>query len=190
VGGPITEVGEPYIPIPMISLGYNLGIIDTLLNFESGINITSALYGVLHLDLGVNYRPFNSNKWRPGLMVTPKIFIMTDFQPETFRIWPDLSITGFWEIKKYWYIYTGLESFFEFSKTRSDGNKQEHHWIIAPYLGFNLGKEKWQFQIEYQIYTINLNNELSRSMENLGYGDYGVHGIFLGVNYTFKKREK
>ena len=192
VGGPITNIGgsdKVYIPLPLLSVGYNRGILDKKLDLETGLHITQLLYGILDLDLGVNYRPFISKGWRPGLIVSPKIFLMTDFQPEGFRIYPDLCLTGVWEVRDNWYVFTGIENWFEFSRERDDLNDQEHHWLITPYLGINLGSERWQFQFETRVYTPNLENT-GRPTENVGFGDYGVLGFFLGVNYTFGKEKK
>lgn len=189
VGGPITEVGKIYIPLPLLCLSYNRGILDKKLDLETGLQITQILYGILHLDIGVNYRPWQSRKWRPGFIVSPKIFLITDFEKlSTFRAYPDLGLTFFWEVKSNWYLYTGIENWFEFHQTRDDGNKQEHHWLIAPYLGINMGNEKWLFQFETRVYTPNLANT-GRPTKNIGFGEYGILGFFLGVNYTFESKK-
>lgn len=189
VGGPITQVGKIYIPLPLLSLGYNYGLLDKKLDMEVGWGITQAMCGIMDIDLGVNWRPFLNDRFRPGLMVSPKSFIMTNFKPKSFRFYPDLSLTAFWEIKRFWYVYTGLENFFELSRTRADGNKQPNHWLIAPFCGIDIGNERWQFQIEIRLYTPNLSNQ-GKPTKNIGIGDYGVWGGFLGVNRTFggKKR--
>jgi hypothetical protein len=187
VGGPITKVGSIYIPLPLLNIGYNYGLIDRKLDLEAGFDVTSSIYSLMHLDIGTNYRPWLSKKWRPGFIVTPKFFFVTDF--EAFKFYPDLGLTLFWQLRDYWHIYSGLDNFFELSRIRHDGNKQEHHWLIAPFLGIDMGNRHWGFQIETRAYIPNLLNG-QRSIKNIGFGDYGIIGLFLGVHYTFERKQK
>jgi hypothetical protein len=179
-GGPFTKVGNIYIPMPLVSLGYNYGITEKL-DAEAGTNFLAMMYGIAHFDAGVNWRPLKPNRYVPGLIVSPKIFLMTDFRPGDSRIYPDVGLTGWWEIRKYRLVYLGLENFFELSGTREDGNKQQNNWLIAPYTGISLGNKKWQFQFEAKLYTPNLQNNL-HTAKNIGVGDHGIFGVFLGVS--------
>ncbi len=187
LGGPITELGSIYSPLPLLSVGYNRGIISRKLDFEAGLHITEGLYGVFMFDGGVNYRPFLSSGLRPGLIVSPKIFFLTDFTPSSVRIYPDLTLSTYWKIRENFFVYLGLENWFEFSQEREDGNSQDHHWLIVPFLGLNCGNEKLLFQFESRVYTPNLKNT-GRPTENIGFGDYGILGFFIGLNYTVQGR--
>jgi hypothetical protein len=182
-GGPFTKVGNIYIPAPLISLGYNYGIAKKL-DAEVGTNFFAMLYGIAHFDAGVNWRPLTPRHYVPGLILSPKIFLMTDFRPGDSRIYPDLGFTAYWEIKHYRFVYLGLENFFELSTRREDGNKQQNNWLIAPYAGMTLGNKIWQFQFEAKLYTPNLPNNL-HTAKNIGVGDHGIFGVFLGVSRSF-----
>jgi hypothetical protein len=185
-GGPLA--GEvKWMPIPQLGIGYNRGLLDTVLDVEAGWYVTSALYGIMHLDLGVNWRPWLHQGLRPGLMLSPKAFFLTDFSPGGFRAYPDLGVTAFWEPRDLWYLYAGVESWFELHTERTDGNKQQHHWLPAPYLGTDMGSAKWRFQVEVRMYTPNLKNT-GRKITNVGIGDYGIWGVFLGVSRSFGPR--
>lgn len=185
LGGPITKLGDVYIPLPLLSAGYNRGILSNKLDIEAGLHLTEALYKTLMIDAGVNYRPILSNRWKPGLIITPKIFFMTNFK--NARLYPSLCITSNWKINSHVYIYTGLENWFEFSKTRDDNNKQKHHWLINPYLGTNFGRDKLFFQIEGRWYIPNKSNQESTT-SHIGVGEHGILGVMLGINYIFKGR--
>jgi hypothetical protein len=74
---------------------------------------------------------------------------------------------------------------FALQQERDDGVAQEHHWLIAPYLGLSATRGRWQFQVEARVYTPNLNSEYGRCVENLGFGDHGILGVFLGIGRTF-----
>jgi hypothetical protein len=187
LGGPITQVGKPYIPMPLISAAYYRGVIDKKLDVGGGLHLTPLLFGTLDLEAGVNVRPFLSEGIRPGLLVAPKAFFMTDFTPASFRFYPELGLSAFWEVRNNWYLYTGLDNWFELASTRSDGNPQPNNWLIAPHLGLDMGNQTWQFQIEAKLYTPNLPNT-GKPTKNIGIGDHGVWGIFLGLNRTFGGR--
>lgn len=182
-GGPFTKVGDIYIPLPLASLGYNYGVTEKL-DVEAGTNLLALLYGIVHIDAGVNWRPLRPCGFVPGLAVSPKVFMMTDFSPGGARGYPDIGLTAFWETAPYRFAYAGLENLFELSGTRQDGNEQRHHWLIAPYAGISLGNRAWQFQLEARLYTPNLRNDL-HTVKNLGLGDRGIFGIFLGASRSF-----
>jgi len=188
IGGPITQVGKTYIPLPLLSMGYNYGILDNL-SIESGLNFLSAAYGVLHLDIGANYWLFFPKKIIPGIIISPQTFILTNFTSNGFRLYPDIGLTTYWEIKQNKYVYIGIDNWFEYHSYREDGNIQKHHWLITPYLGINMGNKKWQGQAEIKWYVPNLVNN-TRAIKNIGIGNYGVVGIFLGINRTFGEIKK
>lgn len=182
-GGPFTRVGSLYVPLPLVSLGCNYGIAEKC-DVEAGMNFLAMMYGIAHVDAGVNWRPLRPDRYVPGLIVSPRMFMMTDFSPGGLRIYPDLGCTAYWKLKQYRLVYLGLENFFELSTTREDGNRQQNNWLIAPYAGISLGNKKWQFQGEAKLYTPNLPNDL-HTVKNIGIGDHGVFGIFLGVSRSF-----
>ena len=186
LGGPFTRELK-WLPIPQLSLGYNRGIIDSALDIEAGLYATSAILGIMHVDAGLNWRPWLNDGALPGLIITPKVFLLTDFEPQSFRAFPVLCITTCWQVRQFWYIYAGLESWFEFHTERTDGNEQKYHWLPAPYIGVDAGKGKWQFALELRLYTPNIENT-RRTMHNVGIGDYGAWGVMLGVKRTFGKK--
>jgi hypothetical protein len=182
-GGPITQVGKIYMPLPLISAGYNYGIMEKL-DAEIGVHITDMLYGIMKIDAGVNWRPMVPPLYSPGIIISPKIFGMTDFSAGGSRLYPDLGITAYWDLKKYRYLYIGIENWVEFQTKRLDGNPQLNHWLFAPYTGASMGNRLWQFQGEVMVYTPNLNNQ-GRPIKNIGLGKYGAIGVFLGVSRSF-----
>jgi hypothetical protein len=184
VGGPITQVGKVTVPLPLLSVGYNRGIIAERLDIETGLHLTQLLFGILDIEAGVNVRPLLAKAGRPGITITPKFFFMTDFKPASARFYPDLGLTLYWDIKQTVYIYTGLENFFELATTRDDRNKQKNNWLIAPFLGVDVGNNDWQLQVEGRLYTPNLSNR-GKPTKNIGFGDQGALGVFLGVNHAF-----
>jgi hypothetical protein len=183
LGGPTTKyIGDAYAPLPLLSIGYNRGLLRCL-DLEAGLDLTHTLYGVPKIDAGVNWRPFKAERWRPALIVTPKLHFATDFSTAA-RLYPALSLTGAWHAGRF-YPYLGIENFFELQQERADGLEQENHWLIAPYAGLSIAHKKWQFQVEMRAYTPNLRNDYSRGPDNWGFGDYGIIGFFIGIGRTF-----
>ncbi len=181
IGGPVTNVAGNNIPLPMLSAGYNYGICAKL-DIEGGLNLTSTLFGLFHLDAGVNWRPLRPEKALPGITLSPKLFAITNFKAGGHRLYPTLTPTLYWDVNRH-YVYTGIENWFEPHSERSDGNDQKHHWLIAPYIGYGYAWKKWNFQIEGRGYTPNLKNT-SRAVKNIGFGEYGILGFFIGVGRT------
>jgi len=184
VGGPITKVGSIFIPLPILSLGYNYGLPYNL-DIEAGFGVTQAVYKVTHVDAGINWRPLMPSGWIPGAIVTPKVQLMTNFNPASLRLYPELALTGWWQPSKHFLPYLGIENWFIFASERPDGNPQPHHWLFSPYVGITACNGPWQFQLEARSYAPNLNHVEAGSPENIGIGDYAVLGVILGVGYQF-----
>lgn len=184
LGGPVTQyIGPGYAPLPMLSVGYNRGMREWL-DLEVGWHITQFAFGVLQLDGGVNLRPFMPEGLRPGLIVTPKVHVLAGLRDGSFRAYPQLSLTFPMQPTESLLPYLGIENWFEFHTTREDGLEQPHHWLIAPYAGLALYRGPWHFQLEMRLYTPNLENT-GRGPKNIGIGEYGIWGTFVGVGRTF-----
>jgi hypothetical protein len=184
LGGPITKyIGDAYLPLPLISVGYNYGLMRTF-DLEAGFHVMQAVFGIMHFDIGANWRPLQSRAWIPGLIVTPRFHFMTNFEPDAFSFYPDLALTLAWHPKEFFYPYAGIENWFELRTERDDNVEQPHHWLIVPYAGAVLCRGRWQFQVEARAYTPNLRNT-GRGPKNIGFGEYGILGVFLGVGRTF-----
>lgn len=182
LGGPITLVGGNYLPLPLLSAGYGYGITDNL-SVEAGFHITSALFGVAHGDLGVNWVPLKNRGAVPGVVLSPKLVLMSNFKPHESRSYPVITPTLYWERGKHLF-YGGAENWFERHAVRSDGNDQPHHWLFIPFVGYGISRGKWQFQSEARVYMPNLSNEVGPTT-NLGFGTHGIFGVFFGLNRTF-----
>lgn len=184
LGGPVTQyIGDAYAPLPLLSLGYNRGLTRTL-DLEAGFDLTHTLYKVPKIDAGVNWRPWSAERWRPSLIVSPRIHVATDFQTDVL-FYPALSLTCAWKAGRVLHPYIGIENFFELQQERDDGLEQENHWLIAPYAGLVAVRGRWQFGLEARVYTPNLDNDYGRGPVNWGFGDNGMIGFFLAVTRTF-----
>jgi hypothetical protein len=183
LGGPITQVGAIDAPLPFLCVGYDYGLLEKT-DLEAGVNITEAVFGIGNMQAGLNWRPLPALTWRPGFIVSPKLYVMSNFKPGGFRLYPDLGITAFWELPKRRYYYLGMDNWFEPNHIRDDGAVQGRHWLIAPFLGVDFGSERWRFQTEMKLYAPNVGNQ-GRPVKNIGAGRKGIFGVFAGVSRYF-----
>ncbi|MBK7182938.1 MAG: hypothetical protein IPH89_08370 [Bacteroidetes bacterium] len=111
LGGPLIKFGTATIPIPFITATYGYGIDSTFTGFAS-VNITSALYGNLQMELGATKLLLKQKDYFPALSFNPVInFIYHD--SKSYKFYPQLDINAFWEYGKrktlyMWESTTGL----------------------------------------------------------------------------------
>jgi hypothetical protein len=183
LGGPITQVGKIYLPLPMLCMGYNYGLFETA-DIQGGINFTDLVFGIANVEAGANWRPLFPENFRPGFIVSPRLMAMTDFKPGASRLYPEIGLTALWKIRQQIYCYVGWDNWIELNDSRDDGAKQHHHVLVAPYIGTDFGNDCWRFQAEVKLYTPNLGNK-GRPAKNIGVGDKGIFGVFLGASRYF-----
>jgi hypothetical protein len=182
LGGPIAM--QVYGPLPLLSVGYNQGLIDRKLDLEIGTHLTQALFGIAMLDAGVNWHPFTGTGAIPGIMVSPKVFAMSDFSKDGARFYPSAGATAIWQIRGGHVLYGGIDNWFELRRIRADGFEQEQVWLLAPFLGASLARNHWRYRMEARIFAPNLDNR-GRGAKYIGIGNYGALGMFVGVSRSF-----
>src|ERR1044071_5298534 len=70
LGGPLIDYSDLTIPMPFLTATYGYGFDSTLTGFGS-LNITSALYGNLHLELGATKRLSRQHGKIPAVSINP-----------------------------------------------------------------------------------------------------------------------
>jgi len=184
VGGPFTgQIG--WAPFPLISFGANYGVADKI-DIEAGFEGTSALFGVLSLEGGCNWRPLAAEGWKPGLIAGAGLLGATDFKANQSRLWPDATLTAVWRLSPKWYYYAGMDNWFETHVTRYDGNVQQYHWLPVIHSGLDFGSPSWHVQLEGILYVPNIDatRHVARTVD---IGPQGCLGVFLGTSHSFGK---
>jgi hypothetical protein len=187
LGGPIIQALAVDMPVPLLTVGYNRGLQKDL-DLEGGLDLTSGAFGILHVDLGANWRPLRPQGWVPGVILTPKAQLFDKFKPQNFLLYPEAIITAWWNPTKRLYPYAGIENLFELHSFRPDENEQPHHWLIAPYIGVSVCNKAWQYQFEARYYTPNIETITTGPTRYIGIGGYGGVGAFVGVGYMFGEK--
>ena len=168
--------------------GQIYGIADKI-DLEAGFEITSALFGVMELEGGCNWRPIVPSRWKPGLIAGIKLLGATDFKAGDTRLWPDASVTAVWRLSQKWYYYAGMDNWYEAETTRYDGNPQPYHWLPIIHTGFDFGNKRWQGQVEGIWYVPNI-DATRHTVKTIGIGPQGCLGVFIGASHSFGKIKK
>ncbi len=184
LGGPLFKYGTPTIPVPFLTAMYGYGIDSTLTGFAT-INVTSALYGNLQLELGATKQLLKQHKYFPALSVTPVANIIYR-NKDAHKFYPQIDINAFWEYgKRKNFFYIGLDNWFELAQKKAYDIKQPNHWMFSPLIGHDFTGKKWNFKIEAKIIAPNLSNEKLTVEYQTPFKNHGALGIYLGYTYKF-----
>ena len=184
LGGPLIGFAGKTIPMPLTSLNYAQGITDKLTGFGS-IHTTSLMFGVLQTDIGACYGLYYSDSLRIGLSVTPALNIATDLRENNFKVWPQLDVNLYWELKpQLSFIYVGIDNWFELSGVKAHEETQENRWLFSPQIGFRYVRKKWNYNIESKYLLPYLNNT-PNVVDYKGINGKGAIGIYLTLTRKF-----
>ncbi len=184
LGGALIKYGNATIPLPFLTANYGYGIDSTLTGFAS-VNITSALFGNAHLELGATKQLIKQNKYIPAVSVTPVINIIYK-NKDTRKLYPQIAINAFWEYgKRKNFLYVGLDNWFELSNKKAYDIKQANRWIFMPTVGHSFAGKKWNFNIETKIIAPNLSNEKLVVDYQTPLKNHGAFGVYLGCTRKF-----
>jgi hypothetical protein len=184
LGGPVIGFSNTLLPVPMTSIYAAKGITDSLSVF-GGLNGTSLLFGVAHLDLGACYQIMETNKFKPGISVSPVTNFMLDKWDWNFRFYPQVDLHAYWHYRQEkGLLYTGMSNWFELRKTTTYDLKQDKHWVPTFQLGTKYQREKVEWTIESRYIAPNYSNKFS-VVDWKGVGSKGALGLYFGVNKKF-----
>lgn len=182
VGGPVIDYNNLPIPMPILTATYGYGIDSTLTGFTS-VNITSALYGNLQLELGVTKRLLKQNGRVPGVSINPVANFI--YRKGASKLYPQLDVNAYWDYNRARnFFYVGLSNWFELAGKRAYEEDQPNHWLITPMIGETFVRRKWNYNLELKLIAPNLSNA--------GVVDYktptnhhGALGIYFGITRKF-----
>jgi len=184
LGGPLIKYGNATTPIPFFTGTYGYGIDSTLTGFAS-LNITSALYGNLQMELGATKQLLKQQHFLPAFSFSPVInFIYHD--SKSYKVYPQLDLNAFWEYGKHKnYIYVGVNNWFELASKKAYGISQENHWFVSPMIGHSFNNAKWNINIEAKIIAPNLSNEKLVVDYQTPLKHRGAFGLYLSYTRKF-----
>jgi hypothetical protein len=183
-GGPLFKYEKTTIPMPFLSATYGYGIDSTLTGFGS-VNITSALYGNMQLELGVTKQVVKQHGLQPGVSLIPVCNIIYRNR-DAAKIYPQLDVFTYWEYgKKQNYFYAGINNWFEVAKTRTLEQEQQNHWILTPVAGHSFSNKKWNINIEAKVIAPSISNEKLVVDYQTPFNRNGAFGVYVGYTRKF-----
>ena len=184
LGGPIISSDAVTIPAPFFTATYGYGIDSTLTGFGS-VNLTSAFFGNVQVELGATKNLLRQKGNRPGISITPVANII--YRPKaTTKIYLQLDVNAYWDFNHQRnFFYAGISNWFELSSKKASGLKQQDHWLLSPMLGQTFVRKKWDFTIEAKIIAPGLKNNYSTVEYKTPLGTHGAFGIYFGCTRKF-----
>lgn len=184
LGGPVIDYNDVPIPMPFLTATYGYGIDSTLTGFAS-VNITSALYGNLQLELGATKKLLKQKGSIPAISINPVAnFIYRNKNAAKF--YPQLDINAYWDYnKKRNFFYVGISNWFELESKRSIGEDQPDHWLITPLVGETFVRRKWNYNVELKVLAANISSEKSVVDYKTPFNNQGAVGIYFGITRKF-----
>jgi hypothetical protein len=183
-GGSLIEYQSSTIPVPFLTANYGYGIDSGLTGFAA-LNITSALFGNLHLSVGATKQLVKQKRYLPALSVTPAVdFIYRD--KNAAKLYPQAAVNFFWEYgRKKNLLYAGVDNWLEPASKKAYGKKQENHWIAMPAIGHAFCGKKGSFTTEARVIAPDLSNEKLVVEYKTPFGSNGAFGVYIGYTRKF-----
>ena len=183
-GGELIKYNDITIPVPFLTANYGYGIDSALTGFAT-LNITSALFGNIQLDLGATRQVLKQKKYYPAVSISPAVdFIYRN--RNAAKVYPQVAVNAFWEYgKRKNLVYFGIDNWFELAKYKAYGKNQEHHWFFMPALGHSFCGKKGNFTTEIRSIAPNMSNEKLVVENQTPFGTHGAFGVFIGYTRKF-----
>ncbi len=184
LGGPLIQYAKTTIPIPFLTASYGYGIDSSLTVFAS-LNITSALFGNVHLEPGISKQVIKQNRYRPALIVSPVMTVLYHDR-NAFKLYPQLELHACWEYgNKKNYFYLGINNWFEPARTRTLGERQHRHWIFSPQAGHSFTGKKWNINLEVKLIAPHISSDKLVVEYQTPFKNRGAFGVYLGYTRKF-----
>ena len=128
LGGPLTQLGGVYVPLPYALVGGTYGVTDDL-DVHARLHLTTAIYEFPGVDVGATYQWWHERRWRPAFSSTLQLYGFSDFQAGGSRGFADLTENLSYLVHRRWLTYFGATEFTELVQAPV---------IFAPFVGEEL----------------------------------------------------
>jgi len=184
LGGPIFDLGNTTIPMPLTSLAAGYGISDKTTAF-AGLHTTALLFDDLQLDLGALQEISSQVHLVPAISISPVLNLLLAMRDGSFRVWPEMDVNLYWHYGSAGnLIYINSSNWFELSSMHADNEPQTTHWIANFGLGHRFEGEHWEYITELKYLAAGMPN-LPNAVGYHGIGGNGAFGVYLGLTRKF-----
>jgi len=183
IGGPIVTISDTIFPLPLSSLSLAYGLQEKI-SISGALHTTALLFGVVQLEIGGVYEVFKPKKFIPGFSVSPYLHLMFDTWETNVKLYPEVDLNFYWDIKNGDIVYIGLTNWIEFATRKAHGQSQDQNLIWSPHVGYTFTPAMWQLSLEMKYLSPGVKN--SNLIVNYhGINEYGALGLYLSAARLF-----
>lgn len=183
LGGPVVNGAL----LPLVGAHYAKGHSEKL-SYFAGFQGTTMGFLTLQNDFGLTYLLNPQKNFIPGISVSPVLNTLIGFRDGSFRLYPELSASAFWEIKKQHLLYFGTTNWFDISYGESEFNRGR---LLHPALQAGYQVNIKRFNVRAECKWLNYNKELLIPQATINtIGQNGGLGFYLSFNYSFLKKNQ
>lgn len=192
LGGVLTKVpGLGVLPIPNTTIGIGYGIKKNT-TIYSQFHPTSAIYGVIHLNLGCTQSIWRSENQKMGISFSPNLQLMTDVFEKNFSCYPQLEANYYWTFRERKtelksnsnYLFLGCSNWLEMRGNKAHLVQQNQRWMFIPQIGHVFERKSWNFQTDIKWIGPNRSTE-AVVVDYISPGNHGGIGVFFSATYKF-----
>ncbi len=189
LGGPMISFKDAPVPVPLSGIMVARGYADSITVF-SRLHITSAVFGVAHVEAGLVKEWKAPAKWRPGFSTAPSLHFMIDTWEGRASLYPQLDLNTYCFVgsgrgaKPPDLLHAGMCNWFELRGSGAEGRTQRRHVLPAFHVGYTLARPKWNYTIETKWIAPFTSNE-KLVVDYISPSRQGALGLYLSANRLF-----
>jgi len=186
-GGPMFKNFGTPIPVPNVTVAAGYGFNDSWTGF-AGVNLLSAAFGNIHLDVGGSKRLAAPDNWRPGFTATPGMHVVLGLNENSgFRIWPTVDANAWWEYgERKHFAYAGLNAWAVLTSQGPNGAEQPQAILPGMQLGNTWSFGKMELSVEFKWTNLGTSSQ-DGTVDWLAVRQTGATGIQFGITKRLGK---
>lgn len=174
VGGPLVQLGDVPLPLPLTSVGVTYGALDRL-SLHAHVQPSALLLGALGMDAGATGLLLAQTGAWPALVASGQAQVLTDGRTGAWAS-ADASLTASWLLSEHWLPYVTLSGQVDFLNRLVQ---------TAPGLGLQVQLGPWTIQAETRLYAPTRRSDIA-AVPYVGLAGHGALGVVLGASHRFE----
>ena len=174
IGGPFVTESSPIGFVPYTTAGVAHGVSDEV-TLHGNAHLLMGAFTVLGLDAGASARLLRGDGWVPEITGTARALFFTDFHAlNTTRLYPDLQVTGSWEVAERTLVYAGSHGTLQFDP---------YQFLLSPMVGLLFPVSttvSLQGEVIWQAANIDTRRGIFTGQSSIG-GSGSIGGFIGGV---------
>ena len=182
VGGPLfSDLGFP-IPVPVISVDYQYGLLDGL-SVGGAFHITPVFFGLFGMiETNVTVGLMDQTGFLPATSLHVNCILLSDFST-SWLVFPELGIVPSWNLTDEILLYVGATALVNLYP-KTSGLPKDSYVIPSFLVGSQLGFGNLAVTAECRLSNPFASNA-DRGVHFMGIGAFGAFAPYVSVSYTF-----